>query len=193
MTYFETIKCYDEEIFNIKYHQNRITKTIGMNINLRDYIYPPYKELTKCKVIYDENGIINILFEKYKPRDIKIFNLVFDDNINYKYKKTNRDDLDKLFAQKGVADEIIIIKNGLVTDTTIANIAIFHNNQWITPRIPLLNGTTKNRYIDKKLLIQKDVTVKQLLNTKKIALLNAMIDFKIIDDFEIINKNMEIK
>ena len=32
--FFETIKCEDYEIFNLEYHQKRVAKTIGVNINL---------------------------------------------------------------------------------------------------------------------------------------------------------------
>ena len=34
--YFETIKCEDFEIFNLEYHNKRVSNTIGLNINLLD-------------------------------------------------------------------------------------------------------------------------------------------------------------
>ena len=187
--YFETIKCFDEEVFNLDYHHKRIAKTVGLNINLSDYIYPPNEELLKCKVIYDEAGIIDVTFSAYTPKEITSFKIIVDDNISYKYKSTNREQIDKLYLQKDDADEIIIIKNGLVTDTSIANIAIFDGNHWITPKKPLLEGTIRNKLIDDRFLVQKEITIKQLLNSKQVALMNAMIDFKIIDNFDIINKN----
>ncbi len=189
MTYFETIKCKDEEIHNLDYHQKRIAKTVGLNVNLQDFIYPPNNKLLKCKVIYDKSGILDILFSIYTPREIQTFNLVIDDNIKYKYKATNRKELDDLFDKKDSADEIIIIRDGLITDTSISNISIFDNNHWITPRLPLLEGTCRNRLIKEGFIIQKDITISQLLNAKKFALMNAMIDFKIINNFDIINKN----
>ena len=36
--YFETIKCDDYEIFNLDYHNKRIANTIGLNLNLQEYI-----------------------------------------------------------------------------------------------------------------------------------------------------------
>ena len=37
-------------------------------------------------------------------------------------------------------DEILITRNGLLTDTSIANIALFNGKEWHTPKHPLLKG-----------------------------------------------------
>ena len=178
--YFETIKCFDNEVFNLEYHEKRMANTIGLNINLQDYIYPTCDELLKCKVVYDKNGIVNVEYSDYKEREIKKFKLVYDDNIKYKYKNVNRDKINEHFKKKGNADEIIFVKNGLITDTSIANIAIYDGNKWITPKNPLLEGTTKNRYLESAKIFEANINVDEFLKCKKIALMNAMIDFKII-------------
>ena len=182
--YFETIKCHDYEVFNLHYHQERIARTIGINISLDEYIYPPNNKLLKCKVIYDSSGILDIIFSPYCKKSINTFKLIYDDKIRYDNKSINRLDIDnhKLNISE---DEIIIIKNDLVTDTSIANIAIFYDNTWITPKKPLLIGTTRNRYINNNLIITKDISVKMLKESKKIALLNAMIDFDILNNYSI--------
>lgn len=181
--FFETIKCDDLEICNLEFHQKRMANSVGMNFNLGEYIYPPSSKLLKCKVIYNEEGIIDISFSQYKKRDISSFKLVYDDTISYSKKSSNRDCLDKLFLQKDECDEIIIIKNGLVTDTSIANIAIFLDNVWLTPKKPLLKGTTRDRLISSGELIEKDITVEMLKKSEKLALLNAMIEMDIIKDY----------
>jgi len=184
--FFETIKCYDYEVFNLSYHKKRIANTIGRNFILEEYIYPNSSKLLKCKLLYTKDEIIDIQYEEYTPNNIFSFKLVFDNNINYQYKSSNRTDINNLLLQKDNADEIIIIKNNLLTDTSIANIAIYLDGIWITPKTPLLEGTTKNRYIDNNILIQKDISVDMLLKSNKIALLNVMVDFKILDNFDII-------
>lgn len=186
MNYFETIKCDDSEVFNIYYHEKRIANTIGKNINLLEYIYPPNDHLFKCKVIYSEDDIIDVSFDLYTKRDLKTFKIVIDDTINYKYKYENREEINNLFSKKDTADEIIIVKNSLITDTTIANIAILIDDQWYTPKTPLLLGTTRQRYIDNGKLKEKDIDIKMLKVATKIALLNAMIDFDVIEDFSIL-------
>ena len=75
---------------------------------------------------------------------------------------------------------MIFVKNGIVTDTSIANIAIFYENSWITSTQCLLKGTTRARLIEEKKLIEKDISLEMLKNASQIALMNAMIDFDII-------------
>lgn len=181
--FFETIKCDDFEVFNLAYHKKRIAKTISCNFNLEEYIYPPTKQLTKCKLIYDENGIISIEYSPYHKKKITSFALVSDNQINYDLKKLNRKQIDDLYAMKALNDEIIIIKNGLLTDTSIANIAIFYNEKWMTPKLPLLCGTTRSRYLEEGLLHEENITLSMLKKSTKIGLLNAMIDFDIINNF----------
>jgi 4-amino-4-deoxychorismate lyase len=183
--FFETIKCDDFEIYNLLYHKKRVAKTIGFNLNLEEYIYPSNEQLTKCKLIYDKNGIINIEYSPYTKRVIKTFQLVFDDTITYNTKKLHRENIDNLYKGKGLNDEIIIVKNGNITDTSIANIAIFYQDKWLTPKNPLLFGTTRERYIENGFLFEANITIDMLYKATKIGLLNAMIDFDIIENFKI--------
>ena len=184
--FFETIRCEDEEVFNLHYHKKRVARTIGMNIDLEEYIYPPSQELCKCRVAYTKDEIIDINYTTYTPKQINSFKLIYDDNISYKYKSTNRKDIDALYKQKENTSEIIVVKNGLITDTSIANIAIYQNGIWITPKQPLLRGTTRDRLIEEGKLKEEDITVNQLISCEKIAILNAMIGFKTLTEYEIV-------
>jgi 4-amino-4-deoxychorismate lyase len=183
--YFETIKCDDYTVFNLEYHVKRVAKTIGININLSDYIYPPSSKLLKCKVIYTQEKIVDVQYQEYKKRDIKSFKIIHNDNIKYSKKELERSALDNLFAKKEKCDEIIIVKNGIVTDTSIANIAVFYEDIWYTSKMYILEGTTRSRYIDNNLLIQKNISLEMLENCEKIALMNAMIDFDIIENYSL--------
>ena len=183
--FFETIRCEDEEVFNLQYHKKRIARTIGMNIELEEYIYPPSEELLKCKVAYTKDEIIDINYSPYTPKQINNFKLIYDNTITYQYKSTNRKNIDNLYTQKEKADEIVIVRNGLITDTSIANIAIYQNGIWLTPKTPLLLGTTRDRLIENNKIKESDITVKQLISCEKVALMNAMIGFKIITNFKI--------
>lgn len=186
MNYFETIKCEDNEILHLPYHEKRIANTIGKNFNLREYIYPISDELLRCKVIYNDDEIIDITYTPYTKKSIKTFQIIYDNNIQYNFKYLDRKKIDKLVKEKQNADDIIILKNGLVTDTSIANIAVNIDDQWYTPKKPLLPGTTLLRYLDKNIIKEVDITVEELQKAKKIALLNAMVDFDIIEDFKLL-------
>ncbi|WP_419782798.1 aminotransferase class IV family protein [Malaciobacter marinus] len=185
INYFETIKCEDYEVFNLSYHNKRIAKTIARNFDLSEYISPLNEKLLRCKVIYNSDEIIDIKYFEYRKKEIKNFKIIKNDKIEYSKKYLNRDSLNKLFEQKESCDEIMIFKNSLLTDTSIANIAIYYDNSWITPKKPLLNGTTRQRYINSGFIKEADITLAMLKNAKKIALLNAMIDFDILEDYSL--------
>lgn len=183
-TYFETIRCEDYEVFHLEYHNQRIANTIGMNFNLQEYIYPTDHHLLKCKVVYNNNEILDVSFSPYKKREIKKFKIVYANEISYKYKSTNRENIDRLYLEKENCDEIIIVKDNYITDTTIANIAIELNGKWITPKVPLLFGTTRARLLETEQLKIENITVQDLQKANKFALMNAMIGFDIVEDFE---------
>lgn len=185
INYFETVKCENYEVFNLAYHNKRIAKTIAKNFDLSEYITPLNEKLLRCKIVYNSDEIIDIKYFEYKKKDIKKFKIIKNDKIEYSKKYLNRDSLNKLFEQKESCDEIMIFKNSLLTDTSIANIAIYYDNSWITPKKPLLNGTTRQRYINSGFLKEADITLKMLKESKKIALLNAMIDFDILEDYSL--------
>jgi 4-amino-4-deoxychorismate lyase len=185
INYFETVKCEDYEVFNLTYHNKRIAKTIAKNFDLSEYITPLNEKLLRCKIVYNSDEIIDIKYFEYKKKDIRNFKIIKDDKIEYSKKYLNRDSLNKLFEQKESCDEIMIFKNSLLTDTSIANIAIYYDNSWITPKKPLLNGTTRQRYINSGFIKEADITLAMLKNAKKIALLNAMIDFDILEDYSL--------
>ena len=52
--------------------------------------------------------------------------------------------------------------------------------------LPLLEGTCRARLLKEKFIVQKDITVEELMNSSKIALMNAMIDFKVINNHKIL-------
>ncbi|MDY0321656.1 MAG: aminotransferase class IV family protein [Arcobacteraceae bacterium] len=190
MKVFETIKCVERDIVNLDYHNERFNRTrqelfgCSDTLDIANYIKIPSKKLLKCKLVYADE-IIDIDFSPYTKKDIKSLKLMSDDNIDYKYKYSNRDSINELYEQKGDFDDIIIVKNGFITDTSIANIAVFLDDKWLTPNKPLLEGTCRQRYIESGLLKTADITVEMLKNGKKIAILNAMRDFDILEGVKI--------
>lgn len=188
-TYLETIKALDGKLFNLSYHQKRyesVLKSLGINDfkNLKEYLNPPTSGLYRCRLVYDEKNI-SVTYHKYKKREIKSLKLVYDDKINYSKKSTNRDELNNLFEKREECDEVLIVKNTLITDTTIANVAFYKDGLWYTPKEPLLEGTTRARLLDEGKIIEKDIRVNDLKNYSKLALMNAMLDFDIITKYNL--------
>jgi 4-amino-4-deoxychorismate lyase len=182
--FFETLKVVKGEIQNLSFHNQRLNKTIEnifhqpSHIDLSQYIFQ--KDFTKerCRVIYDQK-IKTIQFFPIKPRIFQSFKIIETD-ITYNFKSVDREEIDNLFLQKQRCDDILMVKDGLVTDTSIANIAIYDGVSWITPKKPLLRGTYRESLLQKQLLLEKDVKIKDIKNAQGFALMNALIGFHIV-------------
>ena len=101
-----------------------------------------------------------------------------DDEINYSHKYFDRSRLEKLFFQKGNCDDILILKNGFITDTFFANILLYNGNEWLTPSNPLLKGTQRQFLLETEKVITADIRPSDLKNFKKARLVNAMMRFE---------------
>ncbi len=186
--FIETIKVVDGEVFHLEYHQSRyegVLNSLGIEDvkDLKDYLDPPEWGLYRCRLEYGK-GSIDVEYHKYKKRDISSLKLVFDNEIEYADKSANREKIDLHFAHKDEADDILIIKNLLVTDTSIANIALYRDGVWFTPKAPLLKGTTRERLLREGKIVEADINSNELRTFTQVALLNAMIDFDILDRCE---------
>lgn len=187
-SYIETIKAIDGEIFNMSYHQKRyesVLNSFGIEKkeDLIQHLNPPQFGIYRCRLVYTADTI-TVSYHEYKKRDINSLKLVFSNDIDYSVKYANRDELDALYAGRGEGDDILIIKDLLVSDTSIANIAFYRDGEWITPKTPLLKGTTRARLLDEGKIVEADIKVQDIRNFSKIALLNAMIDFDVLERCE---------
>ena len=79
----------------------------------------------KARVVYGEQGVETAEYAPYSMRNINSLQVVEDNTITYDYKSTDRSRLNALVEKKGSSDDIIIVKHGLLTDTSFTNLAIF--------------------------------------------------------------------
>lgn len=113
----------------------------------------------------------------YTIRPVTSLKLVTSDGLDYTYKSSNRQKLDELFKQKGDADDILIVRDGFLTDTSIANIALWNGEQWETPEAPLLEGTMRASLLGKEIIVPATIRPQDLSRYSLIRLFNAMIGF----------------
>ncbi|MBU0631182.1 aminotransferase class IV family protein [bacterium] len=180
----ETIKIIDGEIQNLSYHQARYETSLrSLNLpakyDLKEFITPPDKGIYRCRVIYNENDV-RVEYFSYEYAPIDSLKLVTANTIEYSLKYEDRDELNTLFDMRESCDDILIVKNSLLTDTSKANIALFDGSTWYTPSQPLLYGTTRARYLDAGKIIAKPLHVNEIANFSQVAVLNAMVDFCIV-------------
>ncbi len=181
----ESIKIKNGRIYNIKAHNHRFNRTrmqlwkINKKINLKNLIHLPKRYqtgLVKCRILYDARTI-EVVFEFYRIKKINSLQIVRSDDICYSYKYESRESIRQLFAQRKQRDDILIIKNSLITDSSYCNVALFDGKYWKTPAKPLLHGTQRARLLRLGRIQEANIALKSLNNYTKIRLFNAMIPF----------------
>lgn len=136
---------------------------------------PQDNQTYRCRVVYDQTTI-EIEYIPYTPNYKKSYELI-PINFSYEDKYLDRSEIDNVMSGLQKEYEAIFVKNNLITDTSIANIACYIDNQWFTPKEPLLLGTTRQRLLNEKKLKVADITVEDFKKAKKVAFFNALTGF----------------
>lgn len=178
--FIESLKVVGGEFMNIELHQQRIdisSKIFSINkkIVLKDINIPKSNNdlVQKCRILYSNDDLI-ISFSEYKQRKIESLKLVFDDSIDYSFKFEDRQPLKQLYDKREDCSDIIIVKNGLLTDTSFSNIILFDGENYFTPNSFLLNGTMRQKLLSDKRIIEKEIKYDEISNYNRIILINAL-------------------
>ena len=183
---FESIRLQDGVPQNLEYHNARLNHSRKSlyestdSIDLEQLIKIPEEckhGIFKCKVTYSKT-VKSIDFKPYKPRTIKSLRLIEDNKISYSYKYTNRGSLNELLTKRERYDEIIIVKNGFITDTSYSNIIFFDGIRWLTPSTPLLRGTMRSYLLENNMIAEVEIKVADLKLFQKARLINALNPFE---------------
>lgn len=183
---FETIKLEKGTPCNLRYHQQRMDESrralLGINdpVDIASALIVPARArqgVYKCRMIYGKE-ITEMQYIPYLLKKIKTLRLVEASDIEYSYKYSNRECFDSLLDDSG-CDEILIVKNGFITDTSISNIIFFDGNRWITPAHPLLKGTKRQQLLDEGRIIAEELRPQDLKHFAKAMLINSMLDFNL--------------
>ncbi|WP_428666918.1 aminotransferase class IV family protein [Runella sp.] len=181
----ETIRLADGQLSNLPYHNERLNRTrfacFGetMAWDLNELIKVP-SEVTggiyKCRFTYGK-VVEKIEFEPYQPRIIKTLRMVEDTTVLYEFKFQDRSSLQRLFEKRENADDVLIVKNGLITDSSYANVVFWDGSQWFTPNSPLLKGTKRAQLLEEGIITEQKIRVRDISNFTHVRLINAMLDF----------------
>ena len=133
------------------------------------------------------NEIESIEFLPYSFRKKQKVGIVQADEIDYSYKYANREKLEKLIAGTDF-DDIIIVKNGYVTDALFSNLVFETEKGLFTPKTFLLPGTKRQYLLDKQVISETTIRAKDIFDYSKIRFINSMIDIE--DDIFIETKKL---
>ncbi len=178
--FIETMRIENGNIANLPFHINRMRQTTlevfhtePVLTPVNNLVIPPGSQ--KCRIIYGRE-IKSIEFSNYHPRQIHTLQLVeASADLDYHLKYADRSQLTKLFEQRNDCDEILIIKDGLITDTSFSNIVLTDGQRFVTPTSYLLPGTMRAALLQSGAITATQIRPDDLHRYTHIALINAML------------------
>ncbi|HEX2934922.1 MAG TPA: aminotransferase class IV [Bacteroidales bacterium] len=193
----ESIQVTQKELVNVAYHNARLNASraaifgIFANWDLSSILKIP-AHLTdatyKCRIEYGLD-IYSVEFIPYQQRAVNRLYLIEANDISYPYKYIDRKALDGLRSkiEEFQNSDILIVKHGVITDTSYSNIVFFDGKSWITPDSPLLPGTKRRFYLDHQIICEKRIKPADLKGFSHARLINALIDLNNSPDIPVEN------
>ncbi|RLJ34662.1 4-amino-4-deoxychorismate lyase [Chryseobacterium sp. 7] len=182
--FIESIKVEDQEIFLLDLHQKRVNQTFS-HFGKEDSIdlAKIYKNLQhdedglfKLRIAYDLDKRIRTQMIPYAIPEIQDFKLVENNSFDYSFKFEDRKELDKM-KMKAKAEEIIIVKNNHITDTSFSNLLFLKGKDWFTPSTYLLNGVQRQHLLKQKKIKETEITLQNIKQFTHFQIINALNDF----------------
>lgn len=182
--FIESIKVEDQEIYLLEFHQKRVDQTFSHfgkegTIDLaKVYKHLDHDEdgLFKLRLVYDLDKKIRIQMIPYAIPEIDDFQLVENNSYDYSFKFEDRKELEKM-KMKSKAEEIIIVKNNHITDTSYSNLLFLKGKDWFTPSTYLLNGVQRQNLLKHKKIKETEITLQNIKQFSHFQIINAMNDF----------------
>ncbi|MRI63486.1 chorismate-binding protein [Ornithobacterium rhinotracheale] len=182
MDFLESIKIENHKIFYLAEHQKRVNQTFEKFFPKAEVLdleqvfsqqIIPEEGLFKARIVYSDQGY-SLEISPYTPKKITSLKVVKKNDISYDFKFLNRDALNGLNDKPN--QEVIIVKNGQITDSSYANLVFFDGEKWVTPKTYLLNGTCRQRLLKEGKITEEKIEKKDIQKYQKIGFINAMLD-----------------
>lgn len=182
--FIESIKIEDQEIFLLEYHQKRVNETFRQfgketSIDLEKIFKNLQHDedgLYKLRIVYDLDRKFTTQLIPYAIAEIDDFQLVENNNIDYSFKYENRKEF-AVMKEEARSEEIIIVKNNRVTDTSFSNLLFLKGKEWYTPNTYLLNGVQRQYLLKSKKIKEAEITLQNLKEFSHFQIINTMNDF----------------
>ncbi|MBK5720054.1 aminotransferase class IV [Dysgonomonas sp. Marseille-P4677] len=183
--FIETIKVIDGKFLNLPYHMDRMNHTMISFFNTSMFVelwigdIPPELRIgvVKCRIVYSYCSV-RVEYERYNLREIKRLKLVTDNTLDYSFKYKDRERINSLLDQRQDCDDILIVKNGFITDTSFSNVVFQNEYGLYTPSSYLLAGTKRRKLLETGAIKETEIRKDDISNYFKLYLINAMIDIE---------------
>lgn len=180
--FIETIRLEEGQLQLLSYHQQRLELALrdglGMaeaDIHLESMNIPAEfrKGIWKCRILY-EQGIEKVEFLPHTPMQVHSLKLVRGEGLDYRHKYSDRSSLAALMEQREDCDDILIIRDGCLSDSYMANVVCWDGFHWHTPDTPLLPGCMRAYLLDQGKIREKRICEADLGRYQKFRLINAL-------------------
>ncbi len=179
----ETVRIEQGSVGNPEYHVSRIhASSIALFGKLPRWdaekvlaaVSSGVGACSRGRLLYD-NEVCQVTVEPYTIRPVASLKVVTGNHIEYGHKYADRSAINALVNKRGDCDDVLIIKNGRVTDVSYANIIFRRHDTWVTPDTYLLNGTMRQYLLRTGRIIETPVYVDDLTKYSHFKLINAML------------------
>lgn len=184
--FVESIKYLNGKYYNLEFHQERMENTRNVfypqneKVVLSNILSTPdglvHDQIYKCRVIYGGN-VSDIIYEPYTQHIInQYFLTVCPNDFDYTYKLSDRSSFENFRRNLHKDEDFIYIKNGLITDTSYANIVFSDGKNLYTPASTLLKGTKRAYYLKQGTIKEEEIRVADIEKFQSFTTINAMLD-----------------
>lgn len=183
--FIESIRLANGQMPLLPYHQERMERTrrafynnappVNLHKLLQPYAGARPGGVYKCRVVYTRE-VLQVEVAPYTFKPIQSLLPVQAGKLDYAWKYANREGIGQLWKQRGSCDDILMVRNGYVTDTSYCNVAFLSpSGVWLTPEAPLLPGTRRQYLLDRGMLQQAPIALEDVNSFLGVRLFNAMI------------------
>lgn len=179
--FIESIKVEDKKIFLLDLHQKRVNETFAYfgkenSLDLAK-IYEKLEHnddgLYKLRIVYDLDKVYKTQLIPYAFPQINSFQLVENNTLDYSFKFEDRTAFAKM-KNTAKSEEIIIVKNNHITDSSYANLLFLKGKQWFTPSTFLLNGVQRQHLLKTKKIKETEITLQNIKEFSHFQIINAL-------------------
>lgn len=182
--FIESIKIEDQKAFLLDLHQKRVNQTFAHfgkegSIDLAKIFKNLEHDedgLYKLRIVYDLDKKFTTQLIPYAIPEIENFQLVENNSYDYSFKFEDRKEFERM-KSKAKTEEIIVVKNNHITDTSYTNILFLKGKEWFTPTTYLLNGVMRQHLLHEKKIKETEITLQNIKEFSHFQLINAMNDF----------------
>ncbi len=183
--FIESILYENGQFPLLDYHIERMRKTLNsfdlpLPPDLDSHLRPPRSlsgDRYKTRIVYHQT-IKKVDWIRYRKANPQKVRLVDAGDFDYSLKYADRSFFSGQLEKWPEFQDLIFVKNGLITDSTYCNILVKRDGNWFTPEKPLLKGVRRKYLLDKKVIKTASITPADLLKrAEEIRLVNALMPF----------------